>query len=70
MGEMEMIGPGRIRAIWAMEDVIRYPQGRPIAGFNGYGHYHDTYVLEDGCWLIESVRLERLHLDPVPHTHS
>jgi len=66
MSEMEFIEPGRIRAIWAMEDVIRYPNGRSVAGFNGYGHYYDTYIFEDGQWRIESVSLKRLHLDPIP----
>lgn len=65
MAEMEMAGPGRVTAIWAMEDVIRYPEGWPVAGFNGYGHYHDSYVFESGRWLIESVTLKRLLIQPV-----
>jgi len=70
MAEVQIVEPGRIRAIWAMEDVIRYGEGRPIAGFNGYGHYHDTYIFEDGRWLIDRVTLKRLHLDPIPHQNT
>ena len=65
-----MTEPGRISATWAMEDIIRYPPNWPLAGFNGYGHYHDSYVLEDGRWLIESVTLKRLLVRPLAHrTH-
>jgi hypothetical protein len=67
MGEMVMTEPGRISATWAMEDIIRYPPNWPLAGFNGYGHYHDSYVLEDGRWLIESVTLKRLLVRPLTH---
>ena len=68
MSEMEMIEPTRIRATWAMEDVLRYTADdpRPISGFNGYGHYHETYVLIDGRWHIEKITLKRLLMLPRP----
>jgi hypothetical protein len=66
MAEINLVAPNRIEAIWAMEDVLRYPPGGPVAGFNGYGHYHDSYVFEDGRWLIESVTLKRLLISPIP----
>jgi len=67
MGEFEILAPDRVKAIWAMHDIIRYPAGAPtpIKGFDGFGHYEDQYVLRDGQWLIESVRLTRLVLLPV-----
>ena len=67
MGEFEILEPDRVKAIWAMQDIIRYPEGAPtpIKGFDGFGHYEDHYVLRGGHWLIESVRLTRLVLLPV-----
>jgi len=70
MVEISEIEPGRLRATWAMEDMIRYPAGRPLAGFYGYGHYHDTYVFRDGRWFIDSVRLARLHVTPLPQKNG
>jgi len=67
MSETVMTAPDRITATWAMEDVIRYPPNWPVTGFNGYGHYHDSYVFENGQWLIESVTLTRLLIRPLPH---
>jgi hypothetical protein len=67
MGEFEILGPDRVKAVWAMQDIIRYPVGAPtpIKGFDGFGHYEDHYVRRDDKWLIESVRLTRLVLLPV-----
>jgi len=65
MGEIDLAAPGRVNAIWAMEDVIRYPAGAPIVGFHGYGHYHDTYVLDGGTWRIQRLKLTRLLMSPV-----
>ena len=47
MGEFEILGPDRIKAIWAMQDIIRYPAGAPtpIKGFDGFGHYENANVL-------------------------
>jgi hypothetical protein len=30
---------------------------------HGYGHYHETYVLVDGQWLISTMTLKRLRVD-------
>jgi len=67
MGEFEILAPDRIKAVWAMQDIIRYPAGAPtpIQGFDGFGHYEDHYVYRDDKWLIESVKLTRLVLMPV-----
>ena len=67
MGEFEIFGPDRIKAIWAMQDIIRYPAGAPtpIKGFDGFGHYEDHDVRCDDKWLIESVGLTRLVLQPI-----
>ena len=49
--------------IWAMEDHLRFPAGAGVGEVHGYGHYHDTYVKQDGQWLIAGQRLSRLRLD-------
>lgn len=49
-------------AIWAMEDTITRLDG---TGFHGCGHYHDTYRLVDGAWLISRSRLTRLTFNAV-----
>lgn len=66
MPEMVVVAPDEITAIWSMTDVIRYPVGRPVAGFNGYGHYHDTYRLCDGTWKIAHLTLKRITVTPIP----
>jgi len=65
MAELEHVNAGEVRGIWAMEDVIRYPPGRPIKGFHGYGHYHETYVNTPRGWKIASLELRRLLVEKV-----
>ena len=48
---------------WAMEDMLRYPDGSEM---HGYGHYHETYVALDGEWRISSLTLTRLRTDLTP----
>jgi hypothetical protein len=45
--------------IWAMEDIVQMP------GFHLHarGHYHETYVIEDGLWRIASLHLTRTRID-------
>lgn len=46
--------------IWAMEDVLRWPDGSEV---HGYGHYHETYdTLSDG-WRIKTPTLTWLRTD-------
>jgi uncharacterized protein (TIGR02246 family) len=49
--------------IWAMEDLLRFPDGTEM---HGYGHYHETYVGRDGEWRISSSKLTRLRTDFTP----
>ena len=65
MPEMKIGSPREITAVWAMTDVIRYPVGRPIGGFTGYGHYHDTYALVGESWKIKNIVLRRIAVTPV-----
>jgi SnoaL-like domain len=51
--------------IWAMHDVVVWPEGtpRPVPGLNsltGFGHYHETYRLDAGEWRIVTLKLTRL----------
>lgn len=54
--------------IWAMSDVVIWPEGTsPMAGvssIHGYGHYHEVYRKEAGGWKIAALTLKRLHVIP------
>ena len=55
------------RGIWAMFDYVEWPaqdDGTRV-GLQGYGHYREEYVREDGAWRIARSRLERLRVDPL-----
>jgi hypothetical protein len=42
--------------IWAMEDLLIFPDGREL---RGAGHYHERYEKQDGAWRIKSLHLTR-----------
>jgi uncharacterized protein (TIGR02246 family) len=67
MPEIELTGTDTARGTWAMFDYVEWPS--PAAGdrvgLNGYGHYVEEYVREDGEWRIARSRLERLRVDPL-----
>jgi len=48
---------------WAMEDVLRWPEGGPLRSLHGYGHYHETYERIEGQWYIKTLTLTRLRVD-------
>jgi hypothetical protein len=48
------------RAVWAMQDMIHWPDGRKLVGF---GHYHERYTKGLSGWQIAETRLTRLHLE-------
>jgi hypothetical protein len=56
---IDITSPTTARGIWAMEDIVQMP------GFHlhGRGHYHETYVIEDGRWRIASLHLTRTRID-------
>lgn len=66
MPEITLTGATTATGIWAMEDQLWFPEGSPVAHLHGYGHYHETYELVDGAWLITSMRLTRLRRDITP----
>jgi len=67
MPEIEITGADTGRGTWAMFDYVEWPsaEGEPRVGLNGYGHYLDEYIREDGQWRIARTRLERLRVDPL-----
>jgi len=60
MPEIEITSPTTATGIWAMQDLLRWPNGMQLAG---YGHYHETYAKTGGVWRIESLKLTRLRTD-------
>ena len=42
--------------IWAMEDLLIFPDGREL---HGAGHYRETYEKRDGSWRIKTLHLTR-----------
>jgi hypothetical protein len=60
MPEIELTTPTTATGIWALHDVIVWPDGSRL---DGAGHYHETYGLVDGAWRITSSTLTRLRMD-------
>ena len=58
--EIQLTSPTTAKGIWAMEDMLRFPDGSEL---HGYGHYHETYVAQDGAWRISLSTLTRLRMD-------
>lgn len=67
MPEIELTGPDTATGIWAMFDYVEWPRAASgeRVGIQGYGHYHEEYVREDGAWRIARSTLVRLRVDPV-----
>ncbi len=62
MPEIELLSATKATGVWAMYDCVAFPQG----GFEGWGHYHETYCKLDGSWKISEVSLTRLRIQPLP----
>ena len=60
MPEIHLTSATTATGIWAMEDMLRWPDGTEM---HGYGHYHETYVKADGAWRIATSTLTRLRTD-------
>jgi hypothetical protein len=67
MPEIEITGDGTARGVWAMFDFVEWtvPEGSERVGLQGFGHYREEYVREEGAWRIARTRLERLRIDPL-----
>ena len=58
--EIELTSPSTATGVWAMEDMLRWPNGSEL---HGTGHYHETYEKVDGTWRIATSTLTRLRMD-------
>lgn len=58
--EIEFTDADEAAGIWAMEDVLVWPEH----GYRlrGTGHYHETYRRADGRWKFSSLKLTRLYV--------
>lgn len=54
--ELTLTSATTATGIWAMEDLLIFPDGREL---HGAGHYHETYQKQDGVWRIKSLHLSR-----------
>ncbi|MEV0639398.1 nuclear transport factor 2 family protein [Streptomyces sp. NPDC050619] len=62
MPEIDVTSPTTATGIWALQDLLIWLGTVKV---NGFGHYHETYSLVDGRWLISSSKLTRVYLDPL-----
>jgi hypothetical protein len=60
MPEIELTSPTTATGVWALSDLVIWPNGTRL---DGYGHYHETYEKVGDQWLIKSSTLTRLHVD-------
>ena len=65
--EIELTAAATATGVWAMEDMLRWPDGTEL---HGYGHYHETYVKVDAQWRIQRCVLTRLRMDFTPAVES
>lgn len=63
MAEVEVLSPTTARGIFAMEDLIWWPEGSRRKTLHGWGHYHESYVKIGGKWLIKTLKLTRLRVE-------
>jgi hypothetical protein len=67
MPEIEITGTDTATGTWAMFDYVEFPpspSGTRL-GLQGFGHYTEEYIREDGEWRIASLLLSRLRIDPL-----
>jgi uncharacterized protein (TIGR02246 family) len=63
MPEIRLTSATTATGIWALEDLISWPDGGEM---RGYGHYHEVYEKADGAWKIKSSKLTRLRVVQTP----
>ena len=68
MPEIDVTSPTSATAIWALDDMLRWPDGR--RSLHAYGHYHEEYVKVDDCWKISLSKMTQLRVDTESSTTS
>jgi hypothetical protein len=63
MDEIDVLDSHHATGIWALHDILIWPEGAPIRRLEGYGHYHEQYRREEAGWKIAALRLSRIHVD-------
>ncbi|HVN88584.1 MAG TPA: nuclear transport factor 2 family protein [Candidatus Binataceae bacterium] len=63
MAEVEVTSPTTASGIFAMEDLIYWPEGSRYRTMHGWGHYFETYEKVGGKWLIKALKLTRLRVE-------
>jgi hypothetical protein len=61
--EIDVTSTDAATGIWAMEDMLRFPDGSEL---HGYGHYHEKYAKIGDKWRISATTLTRLRMDFTP----
>ena len=61
--EIEVTGQTSAKGIWVFTDRFFMPDGAPFSRLTGYGHYHDTYELQDGSWKLKTTRITRIRVE-------
>ncbi len=62
--EIELLSETRARGTWAVADRLVFPEGSDLRVLQGWGHYEETYDRSSGGWVIASLRLTRLLVEP------
>ena len=57
--EITIVDPNAASGIWGLHDIVRMPG----CVFEGWGHYHDQYVKEQGVWKIKVSNVTRLYTE-------
>jgi hypothetical protein len=65
--EIDLTDSNHATGVWAMEDMLRFPDGTEL---HGYGHYYEKYSKAAGAWRISSSKLTRLRMDITPAAAS
>ena len=60
MPEIELTSATSATGIWALQDILKWPNGTEL---HGYGHYYENYVKQGDHWRIAATKLTRLHMD-------
>lgn len=64
---LDFITADTATGLWAMEDILRWPDNSPgpdgYTFIHGYGHYHETYLRTSEGWRIKSTRLTRIYVE-------